>query len=386
MAKQPIELNIKLKYEQELKRLQDELSKPLDLTFKSDTDIIRSIKAQVTDAFESTRTVNLDYQKVLSGFSTSLNNIISDASKQFSNITAKVNLDTGTQVDDLINKFKDVPLELKIEYQDALNELSTKLANSTANITVSNVVADSNGIADLIKTIQTIINDPEKGIQMFNRQSRINRATLVAFITRLMKEINQVVANDPKLQLKLSPDFKDLAEKIDKGLPSIEAAIKIPVDVDDTKLESLQTNVNSLLETIQEAISKVSFENLINSISQVVYKYVSAFGNLPTITKKTVDSCLAEIERISQMKEFTLPEVDQRISAATSRPSSPRRERFIVIFTLRVNIGRSPVAVIPRLPGARRQRQNAVCRGGKIVLLPDRPTSAGCRLYYAHTG
>ena len=170
----PIDIDIKLKYANEVKRLQDEIKKatgphPASLEY---TDVLNSFRKGLTSAATEKRTINLDYSNVLSSFKSGLEKVISEGTAGLKNIKANVTLDVGTQIEDLKDRLKNMPVELRIEYKDALNKLATDMANSDAALAISKLQLGSNGLDAFLEEIQKAINDPEKGIPMFNQQSR----------------------------------------------------------------------------------------------------------------------------------------------------------------------------------------------------------------------
>ena len=311
----PIDIDVKLKYENEVKRFQAELKKstgpyPVSLEY---TDVLNSFRKGLTSAVTEKRSLNLDYSNVLSSFQSGLEKVISEGTAGLKNITANVTLDVGTQIEDLQNKLKNMPVELRIEYQDALNKLATDMANSTASVAVSKLLIGSSGLDAFLDEVQKAINDPQKGIQMFNQQSRPNRAMLVAYLRILSREMNKILSSNPEMRAKFSPDMKNIQERIDKELPKFEAGVAISADLDTSLLDSVAFDANSFIEQIQNALGEVSFQGLLDGIQEVCNNFVESFKVLPVTVKDTVDACLAEIERINNIRDFSLPELNQAV-------------------------------------------------------------------------
>lgn len=152
----PIDIDVKLKYENEVKRLQDEIKKatgphPVSLEY---TDVLNSFRRGLTSAATEKRVLNLDYSSVLTSFQSGLEKVISEGTAGLKDVTVNVTLDTGTQIDDLKNKLKNMPVELRIEYKDALNKLATDMANSNATLAISKLQLGSNGLDAFLEEIQ----------------------------------------------------------------------------------------------------------------------------------------------------------------------------------------------------------------------------------------
>ena len=283
----------------------------LTVSLKVDNKVYDTIQTKLSDVLEKEYTLNLNYKPVVASISTALKDVLKDVSSSFSNITVSINL--NGQKEALKQELKDIPIEIKLEYEKAVKELEKRITDHKATLKISEFVAETDGLDKVATSMQEWFNDPANSVTLFNNKTRIDKTVLVKYLKRLVLEINKAMTTDEALKIAFLPDTASLMKKVDSEIPELEAAVTVPIELDKTKLDTISEDVSKLLDSVTEKLAEVSFDKFIEDVHSVVTEYASTIGSMSQATKTAVDECIANIERIGNMDSVKLPEVDSAL-------------------------------------------------------------------------
>lgn len=216
----PIDVNIVFKYGQEIQKLTEALKNAgkVSVTFDYTVEVAK-LKSAISNAVSSVP-VTLSIDATIVAFKQKFDEVITNA---------PISLAWDKTLEGFksaLNSINNAPIEIKLQYESQLEHLRTEASKAFAGIAVEAEFVNTHP-TKIVEKIQSVINDPEHGLSMFNDQSRFNRAKLVKYIQSLSREINNITSSS-QYSIHVPTDLGDLNKKLQDSMPSLEAGVLVP--------------------------------------------------------------------------------------------------------------------------------------------------------------
>ena len=212
----PIKIDVVLDYKKHADALAAELKKSgkvsVSLDYAAEVSKLKSAVSNIP--------VTLSFDDAIARFRDKFHEVVSNAPISFAWDKTLEGLKSA------LKSISNAPIELKLQYESQLERLRSEVVKAFADISVEGEFFNVNP-AKIVEKIQKTIDDPERGLQMFNDQSRFNRAKLVKYIQRLTREMDLITSNS-QYALHIPADFGDINKKLQDSMPSLEAGVLVP--------------------------------------------------------------------------------------------------------------------------------------------------------------
>ena len=304
----PLNLDILFRYQKGIADLSDALKKSgkvdVSLHYRSELD---EFKRNMKSAGRVP--VILDYSAVIQTFKQEIDRVLGNVSISIKWENALVGLREA------LKKVEVAPIELRFVYRQQLERLRSEVANVFADIEVNAEFLNVDP-TQTIKKIQDALNDPVHGLSMFNDQSRFNRAKLVKYIQRLIKEMD-VISTNPDYSIHIPVDFGDVTAQIKEKLTGLEAGVTFPSVPIDT-IEQFSNLTQKAISEFESVLAGISFDQLTTGLESFVGIVSDKIAQLPEDAQAAVDLIIEQFNRIKNFSFDIAPIKEDVLEAMRS--------------------------------------------------------------------